>query len=132
MMTERRKQEVKQTIQVADKPTADETKSIAESNAAKLDSITQQLESGGMLADLDCGLQALKQYIDELKNYVGNGKRNVAGAITAKGIPTATDADFAVLVNNIDKIVTLMQGTQDATAGAGQVLSGYTAYGQGG
>ncbi len=131
MMTERGKQRVKQTIQVADKPTADETKVIAESNAAKLDNIAQQLESGGMLADPEHGLAALKQYIDELKNYVGNGKRNVAGAITAKGVTTATDASFAALVDNIDKIVTLMQGTQDATAGAGQVLSGYTAYARG-
>ncbi|RKI37287.1 hypothetical protein D7V86_24860 [bacterium D16-51] len=122
---------MKQTIQVADKPTADETKSIAESNAAKLDSIAQRLESGGMLADPEHGLAALKQQIDELKNYVGNGKRNVASAITAKGIPTATDAGFAVIIQNIDKIVTLMQGTQDATAGAEQVLSGYTAYAKG-
>ena len=59
---------MKQTIQVADKPTADETKVIAESNAEKLDGIAQHLESGGMLADPDCGLPALKQYIDELKN----------------------------------------------------------------
>lgn len=122
---------MKQTIQVADKPTADETKSIVESNAEKLDDIAQQLESGGMLADPEHGLAALKQYIDELKNYVGNGKRNVAGAITAKGITTATDAGFATLADNIDKIVTLMHGTQDATAGAGQVLSGYTAYARG-
>ena len=122
---------MKQTIQVADKPTADETKVIAESNAEKLDGIAQHLESGGMLADPDCGLPALKQHIDELKNYVGNGKRDVANAITAKGVTTATDASFAALVDNIDKIVTLMQGTQDATAGAGQVLSGYTAYARG-
>lgn len=123
---------MKQTIQVADKPTADETKVIAESNAEKLDGIAQHLESGGMLADPDCGLPALKQYIDELKNYVGNGKRDVANAITAKGVTTATDASFAALVDNIDKIVTLMHGTQDATAGAGQILSGYTAYAKGG
>ena len=122
---------MKQTIQVADKPTADEIKSTVESNAEKLDGIAQHLESGGMLADPDCGLPALKQYIDELKNYVGNGKRDVANAITAKGVTTATDASFATLVDNIDKIVTLMQGTQDATAGAGQVLSGYTAYARG-
>ena len=32
----------------------------------------------------------------------------------------------------MDKITTLSQGTQDATAGAGQILSGYTAYAKGG
>lgn len=123
---------MKQTIQVADKPTADSIKTTVESNAEKLDGIAQHLESGGMLADPEHGLAALKQYIDELKNYVGNGKRDVANAITAKGVTTATDASFAALVDNIDKIVTLMQGTQDATAGAGQILSDYTAYAKGG
>ena len=125
---ERRKQGMKQTIKVADKPTADEIKSTVESNAEKLDGIVQELESGGMLSDPNLGLAALKQSLDELKNYVGNGKRDVASAITGKGIPTATDASFATLVQNIDKIVTLMQGTQDANAGAGQILNGYTAY----
>ncbi len=119
---------MKQTIKVADKPTADEIKSTVESNAEKLDGIVQELESGGMLSDPNLGLAALKQSLDELKNYVGNGKRDVASAITGKGIPTATDAGFVALVQNIDKIVTLMQGTQDANAGAGQILNGYTAY----
>ena len=119
---------MKQTIKVADKPTADEIKSTVESNAEKLDGIVQELESGGMLSDPNIGLAALKQSLDELKNYVGNGKRDVASAITAKGIPTATDANFAKIVENIESIVTLMQGTQDATAGAGQILNGYTAY----
>ena len=122
---------MKQTIKVADKPTADKTKTIAESNGKKLDGIIKSLESGGMLADPDLGLEALKQSVDELKNYVGNGKKNVANAITAKGIVTATDSDFTTLVDNIDSIVTMMQGTQDATAGAAQILSGYTAYSKG-
>lgn len=119
---------MKQTIKVADKPTADEIKSTVESNAEKLDGIAQSLESGGMLSDPSLGLAALKQSLDELKNYVGNGKKNVANAITGKGIPTATDADFATLVQNIESIVTLMQGTQDATAEAAHILSGASAY----
>lgn len=122
---------MKQTIQVADKPTADEIKSTVESNAEKLDGIAQQLESGGMLADPEHGLAALKQHIDELKNYVGNGKRDVANAITAKGVTTATDASFATLVDNIDKIVTLMQGTQDADVAAGDILFGKYCYAKG-
>ena len=119
---------MEKTIKVADKPTADEIKSTVESNAEKLDGIAQSLESGGMLSDPSLGLAALKQSLDELKNYVGNGKRDVASAITAKGIPTATDANFAKIVENIESIVTLMQGTQDANAGAGQILNGYMAY----
>lgn len=119
---------MKQTIKVADKPTADEIKSTVESNAEKLDGIAQSLESGGMLSDPSLGLAALKQSLDELKNYVGNGKRDVASAITAKGIPTATDANFTKIVENIESIVTLMQGTQDANATASQILKGYSAY----
>ena len=122
---------MKQTIKVADKPTADEIKQTVESNAEKLDGIVQELESGGMLSDPNLGLAALKQSLDELKNYVGNGKRDVASAITRKGVPTATDAGFATLINNIDKIVTLMQGTQDANAAAQQILNGYSAYAKG-
>lgn len=38
---------MKQTIKVADKPTADEIKATVEGNASKLDGITTYLESGG-------------------------------------------------------------------------------------
>ena len=120
---------MKQTIKVADKPTADEIKATVEGNASKLDGITTYLESGGgILGNPEYGLEAIKGYLAELKNLVGNGKKNVANAITGKEIPTATDADFATLVQNIESIVTLMQGTQDATAEAAHILSGASAY----
>lgn len=120
---------MKQTIKVADKPTADEIKATVEGNASKLDGITTYLESGGgILGNPEYGLEAIKGYLAELKNLVGNGKTNVANAITGKGVPTATDATFATLVKNIESIVTLMQGTQDANAAAPQILKGYSAY----
>lgn len=45
-------------------------------------------------------------YIEEIKKSVSDGKVEVAGAITEKGIETATDADFATMVANIMAIET--------------------------
>ncbi len=66
--------------------------------------------------------------IDKLKKSVSDGKILVAGAITDKGITTATDAAFATLANNIGQISTLSADTADATATAARLLSGHTAY----
>ena len=66
--------------------------------------------------------------IDKLKKSVSDGKILVAGAITDKGITTATDAAFATLANNIGQISTLSADTADAMATAAQILSGHTAY----
>ena len=46
------------------------------------------------------------EYVDELKNFVSDGKTLVANAITAKGIITATNATFATMANNIENIKT--------------------------
>lgn len=73
----------------------------------------------------------ITEELNNIKKSVGDGKRDVANAITAKGIPTATDASFAALVDNIDKIVTLMQGTQDADVAAGDILFGKYCYAKG-
>lgn len=70
----------------------------------------------------------LKAEIDDLKNSVSDGKTLVANAITGKGVTTATDAAFQTIANNIGKIVTLTADTADATASAGNILSGKTAY----
>lgn len=39
--------------------------------------------------------------IDEVFQYVSNGKSKIAAAITDKGITTAADATFQVMANNI-------------------------------
>lgn len=85
-----------------------------------------------MLSNQEYGLEAIKAGIDAAKQSVSAGKAKVANALTAKGISTAPDTTFGTLAANVDKITTLSQGTQDATAGAGQILSGYTAYAKGG
>ena len=85
----------------------------------------------GGLSNPDYGLDAIMTGINEAKKSVSGGKAKVAAAIAAKGIPTAADSTFDILAANTGKIVTLPDGTADATAGAGQILKGYTAYARG-
>jgi len=80
------------------------------------------------LSDPDCGLEAIKTGLVDVKKSVGDGKKKAAAAIAAKGVPTAADSTFDTLASNIGKIVTLNSGSSDATAGAAQILSGYSAY----
>lgn len=71
--------------------------------------------------------QTVKGAIDDLKSSVSNGKNLVASAITDKGVPTAQDATFAQMAENIGQISTGAD-TSDATATAGDILYGKTAY----
>ena len=54
--------------------------------------------------DLTNDLNQVNTEIGTLKNSVSDGKSKVANAITEKGIPTATDATFDTLANNIGQI----------------------------
>ena len=73
----------------------------------------------------------IKSYIDtkynELFQSVSNGKKSVANAITGKGVATNATDTFATMATNIGKITTGVE-TNDATAVAGEILSGKTAY----
>lgn len=42
--------------------------------------------------------------LQDLKSSVSNGKAQVANAITQKGVPTAANAEFATMANNISQI----------------------------
>ena len=63
----------------------------------------------------------------ELFQSVSDGKSAVAAAITDKGVTTAADATFQQMAANIGQIQTGTD-TSDATATAGDILSGETAY----
>lgn len=70
---------------------------------------------------------ATKKEMNAVKKSVSDGKTLVANAITAKGVTTATDAEFATMATNIGRIQTGVN-TSDATAVAANILSGKTAY----
>lgn len=70
--------------------------------------------------------------ITELKKSVSDGKTLVANAITEKGVATETDASFATMATNVKSIVTMEEGTKEATAAASDILSGKIAYGANG
>ena len=69
--------------------------------------------------------------ITELFTSVSDGKSAIAAAITDKGVETAADATFQQMADNIAQIQTGTD-TSDATATAGDILSGKTAYGAAG
>lgn len=56
--------------------------------------------------DIKIGSRYVLGEIDSLKSSVGNGKAQVANAITAKGVATSINAEFATMATNIGKIVT--------------------------
>ena len=74
---------------------------------------------------------ATKEEVEELKTSVSEGKALIAEAVTDKGVTTASDATFATITNNINSIVTLAEGTTDATATAADIMNGKIAYAKG-
>ena len=109
--------------------------------------VTETVQSGieQVLADtedlnndhntLDAKLDTITTELSAIKKSVSDGKTLVAGAITAKGIDTATDAEFATIASNIESIVTLdsapgleaqsyTPGTSNIVIGAGNYLRG--------
>lgn len=77
---------------------------------------------------IDETIKEQEDTITELKKSVSDGKSLVAGAITDKGVNTATDATFATMAKNISNISTGTD-TSDANATEEQILSGAIAYG---
>ena len=75
---------------------------------------------------------AIEGEIDAIKKCVSDGKFLVASTLTSKGINTASDATFDQIAANINSIVTLSAGTNDATILDTDVLKGRIAYGKNG
>ena len=64
----------------------------------------------------------------ELFQSVSSGKRQVAAAITDKGVNTASDATFSQMAENIGEISTMAAETNDANAIASDIKKNKTAY----
>lgn len=78
-------------------------------------------------SDTGIGADTVQEAVDKLFTSVSDGKALVASAITDKGVPTAQDAAFQQMADNIGQISTGTD-TQDATANPGDILGGKTAY----
>ena len=69
----------------------------------------------------------LVKAVNECFQSASDGKTLIASAITGKGVNTDSGATFAVMAGNITAIETGVD-TSDATASAGNILAGTTAY----
>lgn len=69
----------------------------------------------------------LVKAVNECFQSASDGKALIASAITGKGVNTDSKATYAVMAENISSIQVGVD-TSDATATAGQMLSGSTAY----
>ena len=72
--------------------------------------------------------EGIKKEMQSLKKSVTDGKSGIASAISSKGVSTSSDDSFDTMKNNINSIVTLSEGSNDASCSASEMLSGKTAY----
>ena len=71
--------------------------------------------------------QTVKEAMEGLFTSVSDGKQRIASAVTDMGVPTAQDATFAQMEENIRQISTGGDAS-DATATSFDILAGKTAY----
>lgn len=95
------------------------------------------------IEQLNKNLNTANSNIEELFGSVSDGKEKIAEAITDKGVSTSATASFDTMASNIRRIPTEGGGggggdippgyidTSDATAGASQILEGFSAYARG-
>jgi len=74
--------------------------------------------------------ESIVKALNEVFQSASDFKAKIAAAITGKGIPTSKDATSDVMAANITAIKTGVD-TSDATASAGNILAGTTAYAKG-
>lgn len=81
--------------------------------------------------DINEAISKLDKNVEDLFYSVSDGKEQVAEAITDKGVATSANDTFDTMAENVRKIVTMSEGTEDATATANDIVLGKTAYANG-
>ena len=90
--------------------------------------VTAAIPKGGEITPgTNCAAANVAEELQTVKTSVSEGKALIAEAVTGKGVQTASDASFQTMADNIGAIPTGTD-TSDATAAAGDILSGKTAY----
>ena len=104
-------------------------------NVNNLDSSIDTINS--TINTINSNISNMDGDLDELFTSVSNGKSQIAGAITDKGVPTSATDTFSTMAGNIRNIPTSGGGgdipegyvdTSDANAVASDLLLGKTAY----
>ena len=105
-------------------------------NVNNLDSSIDTINS--TINTINSNISNMDGDLDELFTSVSNGKSQIAGAITDKGVPTSATDTFSTMAGNIRSIPTSSGGggdipegyvnTNDANAVASDLLVGKTAY----
>lgn len=79
-------------------------------------------KTGQIIANIPIQKSRADEVYDLLFTSVSNGKAQVANAITGKGVPTATNAEFATMAANISAIQTFKYREQNFTRSVGSAL----------
>lgn len=126
-------------VQALDEKLSDEMETGLTAQKNYTDQKTNQIVSdvNANFQEVEGAISTLNGNMNNLFQSVSNGKSQIAGAITDKGVPTSASDSYSTMANNIRAIPTGGGGsgtdpnyvnTSDATATANDILLGETAY----
>lgn len=132
-------------VQALDEKLSDEIETGLTAQKNYTDQKTNQIVSdvNANFQEVEGAISTLNGTVNNLFGSVSNGKSQIAGAITDKGVPTSANDSYSTMANNIRAIPSGSGGggggetdpnyvnTGDATATASDILLGKTAYAQG-
>ena len=129
-------------VQALDEKLSDEIETGLTAQKNYTDQKTNQIVSdvNANFQEVEGAISTLNGTVKNLFGSVSNGKSQIAGAITDKGVPTSANDSYSTMASNIRAIPTGGGGsgtdpnyvnTGDATATANDILLGKTAYAKG-